>query len=179
MEFDYSDTSFRRGLEENKKFYLELKQIVENSSIDDDYYIYNRAKKFAYYWIYSIEDLPQTIENFYNILDDNFTITTAAIGTINDREKAISWINSISRATIYNYHKIESFSAKASTQSTKEHQIIDLEMVVSWASLGISGNRMSAKNKYNIVIESHIGEEYSCLRKLKFAPLETFEVKKD
>lgn len=175
MEFDYSCSSFRKGLEKNRNNYFKLKKIVENSSFEDENYIYNRGKKFAYYWLYSVEDLPHTIENFYNILDDNFTITTATIGTINDREKAISWIDSISRTAKYIYHDIKSFSAKATPETTKEHQVIELNMEISWASLGITGSRMSAKNKYDIIIESRLGDEYSSLRKLNFAPIETFE----
>ena len=175
MEFDYSSNSFRKGLEYNKKSYFELKEILKESSIEDEDYVYKRGKKFAYYWLYSVEDLPHTIENFYNILDENFTITTAKIGTINDREKAISWIDSISRTTRYNYHNIESFSAKALDESTEDLLVIELDMVISWASLGITGSRMSAKNKYQMTIESKMGEEYSSLRKLKFAPIETFE----
>ncbi|MBK5200095.1 MAG: hypothetical protein JJE21_01015 [Spirochaetaceae bacterium] len=178
MEFDYSGSSFIKGLEKNKNNYFALKKIVESLSFDDETYIYNRGKKFAYYWLYSIEDLPHTIENFYNILDDNFEITTVAIGTISDRENAINWIDSISRTIRYNYHDIESFTATATPESTKDHFIIELNMVISWASIGITGTRMSAKNRYEIIIESNLGDEYSSLRKLKFAPVESFEVLK-
>jgi hypothetical protein len=151
MEFGYTGAEFNESKETHKRLAKEYRILLKNQSFGDEGYIENVAKNFVHYWLYSNEDMPSTIENFYNILDDNFTIKTSGrLGIISDREEAISWLDSFRRAARYSYHKIEKMESHSTDDSTFENQKIIIEMTLEYFGLGISGSKLNNKSKYKL-----------------------------
>lgn len=175
MGFGYTGTEFNESKEKHKRLANEYRMLLKNQSFGDDDYIENVGKNFAHYWLYSSEGMPCTIENFYNILDDNFTIKASNNpGVISDREEAISWLGSFRRAARYSYHKIEKFNAYATSESTEQNQNIIIEMTLEYFGLGISGGKINNKSEYKWVIENSFDEEYPKIREMEFKTIDIF-----
>lgn len=175
MEFGYTGAEFTKCKETHKKLAEKYRLKLEGQSFGDDDYIENVAKRFAHYWLYSSEDMPYTIENFYNILDENFKIKASnTLGVISDREEAISWLDSFRRAARYSYHKIENFKSYATDDSTLQNQKIIIEMTLEYFGLGITGNKIHYQSEYRWIIEKKSNEEYPKIREMEFQTIDVF-----
>jgi hypothetical protein len=175
MEFGYTGAEFTDCKETHKRLAKEYQTLLEDQVFGDEYYIENVAKGFAHYWLYSSEDMPCTIGNFYNILDENFTIKASnRLGVISDREEAISWLDSFRRAARYSYHKIENLKATSSEDSTSQNQKIIIEMTLEYFGLGITGSKINNKFEYRWFIEKKDDEEYPKIREMDFKIIDKF-----
>lgn len=175
MEFGYTGAEFNESKLRHKRLTEEYKKKLEGQSFGDEGYIDNLARSFSHYWLYSSEDMPSTIENFYNILDENFTIKASnRLDVISDREEAISWLDSFRRAARYSYHKIEKFKAYALEESDAQNQKIIIEMTIDYYGLGITGGKINNIAEYRWIIEHNANEEFPKIREMKFKTIDAF-----
>lgn len=175
MEFGYTGKEFNDSKEWHKQLANEFREKLQGQSVTDKDYIENVAKSFSHYWIYSVEGMPSTVENFYNILDENFTIRASnRLDVISDREEAISWLDSFRRAARYTYHRIEKFKCYLDDELDQEHQRIVIEMTIDYYALGINGGKINNVAEYRWIVDKDINEEYPKMRKMEFKTIDSF-----
>jgi len=177
MEFDYTVQNFKECTEAHKNKYKKFDEERKNLNFGDEEYVEKQARAFVQYWLYSIEGLPSTIENFYNLLDDNFSINISnRLGSITDREEAISWIDSLRRTHRYTYHKIKEFHTCPTDDYDREHQKINIDMTIDFAALGITGSKISNTATYRWLIETKVDDEYPKIRDMELKTVESFGI---
>ncbi|MGH4037834.1 MAG: hypothetical protein ACRQFF_08325 [Sphaerochaeta sp.] len=179
MEFDYTVQNFKECTASHKMKYKKFDEERKNLDFGDEGYVEKQARAFVHYWLYSIEELPSTIENFYNLLDDNFSINISSrLGSITDREEAISWIDSLRRTHKCTYHKIEKFRAWATDDYDRENQKINVEMTIDFAAIGITGSKIGNTTTYRWLIETEVDDEYPKIREMELKTVESFGILK-